>query len=524
MLVLGLVTLYGCTGDEAPAKGAAPEAAAAVTWYVDCAAGDDAADGLTPETAFGTLARLAEVKLLPGESVRLRADTTCAGVLRLDGSGTADAPITVGAYGTGAAPIVDGTGEDAAVSLHDQSWITLSGLDIGGSRRWGVYVGSSAGAVEGITLADLDVHDVYGAEPDAKGTGLVVFTIEGEGAWFERVRVEHVQAWNTNQWSGIYLYGVAWRSGGTRSRDVRFHDNVVHDVGGDGIVAVGAEDVELDANLAYEVGQIDSDAVGTPNGIWTWDCHACLVQFNEAHHVRSPGVDGGAFDIDWDTVDNVVQYNDGYDNEGYCVAVFGASGSVTTGAVVRFNTCRDNGQHPDRAYQGDIFLYTWDGGSLGDVQIYNNTVVRTTPYGYPPLVVWSAPGAGSGVWNNLFVVEGDWIATVAGDLPLDHNLYWQKGAYDAAWFDTFADDWHDGLEAWQASGRDASSRWADPLLDGAAGKDGLRLLEGSPAIDEGEAVEDDGGCDAFGGALAGAPDIGAHAFGAAADAGCAPTE
>jgi hypothetical protein len=272
--------------------------------------------------------------------------------------------------------------------------------------------------------------------------------------------------------------------------------------------------------LAYEVGQTPLDDVGTPNAIWTWDCQQCTVQFNEAHHTHSPGVDGGAFDIDWDNVDNVVQYNYGHHNDGYCVAVFGAEGTTTTGSVVRYNVCADNSQAADIAYQGDIFLYTWNDGALGDVQIYNNTVVRAD--GYPPLVVWPTPGAGSGIWNNLFVVEHDWMATVAGEVTMANNLWWQPTGGQDAWFDDNAAHWYNGLDAWEAAGRETMSLYADPALAGGAGKDAVQLGSASPAIDSGATITDDGGCDGFGNALASPPDIGAHAYGASPDAGCGP--
>ena len=488
--------------------------------FVDCAAGDGTGDGQTATTAWRTLGRLAVEPLAPGATVRIARGSVCAGPLTVSGSGSATAPIRVQAHGDGVDPIIDGTGLPAAVSLRDQSWITLSGLRITGSTRWGVYVGSAAGAVKGITLEDLEVHDVWGGAPDNKATGLVVFTVEGEDAWFEDIDVHDVTAWNTDRWSGIFLYGVSWRTDGPRSARVTFRDNVVHDVAGDGIVAFGTDDALLDGNLAYEVGGVPTDAIGTPNGIWTWDCRQCVVQWNEAHHVHSPTVDGGAFDIDWDTVDNVVQYNAGHDNDGYCVAVFAAEGSVTSGAVVRHNLCWNNGVAQARAYQGDLFLYTWNGGTLGDVQIYGNTVVRNSVHGYPPLIGWSEVGEGSGIWNNVFVVDGDWMATVAGDVALGDNLWWQSSTQGHAWYDDHAGGWSDGLSAWSAASGELGSLWQDPALTGGSGRAALRLKAGSPAIDAGRVVPGAGACDAFGGGVTGPPDIGAHEFGAVAAPEC----
>jgi hypothetical protein len=179
----------------------------------------------------------------------------------------------------------------------------------------------------------------------------------------------------------------------------------------------------------------------------------------------------------------------------------------------------NNGLAADTAYMGDIFTYTWNGGSLGDVQIYNNTVVRAE--GYPPLVLWAELGAGSGVWNNLFVTDHDWMATVAGRPPMSNNLWWTT-AGGSAWFDDNAATWADGVAAWQAVAGGSDNLQADPLLEGGAGKAAARLTGGSPAIDAGAVLPDAGTCDAFGNLLAGTPEIGAHAWDATPDAACGP--
>ncbi len=484
-------------------------------YFVDCSAGDDVAAGDSPATAWRSLARLAEEPLGPGDAVWFLAGSTCTGTLHLSGSGSAAAPIRVGAWGEGLPPRIRGEGE-AALRLEDQSFVTVEGLEIEGGSRWGIYV-TTTGQVQGITLRNLEVHGVHGAGgADAKATGLVVFTVSNAAAWFEDVVVEDVVAWDSNMWAGIFLYGTAWREGGPRSRNILFRNNVVHDVAGDGIVVFGAEDVLMEGNLAYECGQIQTDAVGTPNAIWTWDCQQCTVQFNEAHHTHSPGNDGGAFDIDWDNVDNVVQYNYGHHNDGYCVAVFAAEGSTTRGSVVRYNLCLNNGQGEDQAFQGDIYLTTWNGGSLGDVQVYNNTVRRSA--GWPALVVLATPGAGSGIWNNIFVTERDWLATIAGEVELGNNLWWTTA--DQAWFDDGGAGWYDGVAAWERAGGGAGNLSADPVLVGGFGKAGLQLGAGSPAIDAGKSLDDPGLCDGFGSALSGDPDVGAHQFGGQAAEAC----
>jgi Right handed beta helix region len=88
------------------------------TFYLS-AAGDDSRDGQTQSTAWRTLerARVAVVnrEFQPGDSIRLRRGDVFRGQWGVGGavlSGTAEAPVLLGAYGEGAPPIVDGDESD----------------------------------------------------------------------------------------------------------------------------------------------------------------------------------------------------------------------------------------------------------------------------------------------------------------------------------------------------------------------------------------------------------------------------
>jgi hypothetical protein len=120
------------------------------------------------------------------------------------------------------------------------------------------------------------------------------------------------------------------------------------------------------------------------------------------------------------------------------------------------------------------------------------------------------------------------VDDAGGGLELDHNLYWAPAAAGPALFREQGID-HVGLAAWQdATGQDAHSLWADPELADPGETASLwragasfRLGSRSPAIDAGAWIEDDGGCDFFGGAVGDStPDVGAHEFGAEPDPAC----
>ena len=77
------------------------------TFYVSTA-GSNSNNGLSPSTPFQTLSAVQNTMLVPGDLVLLNRSNIFTGNLNLTASGTSSAPITIGAYGTGANPLLYG--------------------------------------------------------------------------------------------------------------------------------------------------------------------------------------------------------------------------------------------------------------------------------------------------------------------------------------------------------------------------------------------------------------------------------
>ncbi|MEV7344681.1 choice-of-anchor Q domain-containing protein [Streptomyces sp. NPDC093544] len=85
-------------------SGPAPHTKGGRTFYLDAENGNDQAAGTSSATAWKTLARITAADFRPGDTIALRRGETFTGTATINGTGTAAAPITVTAYGTGAAP------------------------------------------------------------------------------------------------------------------------------------------------------------------------------------------------------------------------------------------------------------------------------------------------------------------------------------------------------------------------------------------------------------------------------------
>src|SRR5215204_4480803 len=78
------------------------------TYYVDSVNGSDGNSGVSAGSPFRSLDRLEGITLLPGDQVLFARGSVFSDQLDVRFSGTADAPIVFGAYGSGAPPMFNG--------------------------------------------------------------------------------------------------------------------------------------------------------------------------------------------------------------------------------------------------------------------------------------------------------------------------------------------------------------------------------------------------------------------------------
>ena len=506
---------------------AVPTRAFSATYYLNCSTGNDGNSGTSAASPWKSLNRVNKMVFQPGDSILLERGSVCYGELHPQGSGTADAVITLSAYGTGRLPLIRAGKNPAAIELKDQSYWQISRVETTGGNPYGIWITGDQpnGVMRHIYLSQVVVHDVTGT-PTRKDSGLIVFHPQGKGERFEDILVDGATAYNTTQWAGIYVDGARSRgSAGLKGQNITVRYSTVHDVGGDGIVIHVTKNAVIEHSVAYRIGLTKVTRVGTPSAIWNWDCDHAVVQYNEAYDTHTPDNhhDAGAYDSDFFNNDVTIQYNYGHDADGYCVAVFGAVAKDTNvNTVVRYNICSNNGRLATLSFQGDFFLSTWKGGSIRHALIYNNTSYWNPARPAPALLAKADfdPAEPDGFFNNIIysTVPGmeDYEPTAADVFKMDHNIFWHTGTGTPQW--RKKDTRFNSLADWQqATGQDLHSRYADPLLAEptfhSVGRPAhqFTLLPGSPAQGQGLRMADMGKQDFFGDPLplTGPVDIGA---------------
>ena len=435
--------------------------------YIDCSA-SATGDGsrLHP---WNSLQAAQSHVFAPGDLIALARGSECQGTFAPQGSGTKGMPIRLTSYGTGKRPrIVAPSAARQALLLFNQEYWQIDSLDISGGNTYGVFVSGDKGLLHHLYLKNLYVHDVFGGELTNKDNGLVVVGPSGPSARFEDVLVDGVDAAHSNQWAGILVGGgnFAFPENAPLNRNIVIVNSTVHDVFGDGIILFRDEQSAIKTSAAWQTGMQPTQDVGTPNAIWTWTCSDCVVEDNESYLTDSPGIDGGAYDIDWDNTRNVVQRNYAHDTQGYCIAVF-AAGYTTADSIVRDNVCIDNGLSPRLSLlQGAIYIHTWNSGPIRGLMIERNTVRWNPPVPEAAAIVNDALIQGSPAMFRHNRIESSAPLIYRGNAQLD----FVENTYAAAREPLFTlGELHNAsLSILQAAGKEAGSKllpYPDPNPD-----------------------------------------------------------
>lgn len=396
--------------------------ALAATYHVDSAAGDDARDGLTPATAWRTLARVSAQTFAPGDAILLRAGAAWSGeMLHPRGSGKPDALIRVGRYGDGLRPALHGGGRvPAVVRLENQQHWEIADLEItnrapdGPQPLRGVELRArDAGVVRQIVLRRLLIHDINApfvyedSNVVAKSYGGIATLIEGnavptawDGLLVEGCEIRDVSA------IGMTMVS-AWTKGHRAndpatwfpSRNVAIRGNVFQRTARNGLVVRACAGAVVEHNLFRECA-----ISGSGNASFAFHSDDTVFQYNEACYTKfNPGDhDAAGFDSDYNCRRTVFQYNYSHHNDyGFILLCNNGRSGFNEDTIVRYNISYRDG--------GNVIRFS---GPVTGARIHNNTLYispdMTNPReGHPPRVIyhksWSGWSDDAVFSNNLIV-------------------------------------------------------------------------------------------------------------------------
>jgi hypothetical protein len=454
--------------------------------------GEDSNPG-TPAQPWRTIERVNRVRFELGDSIRFQGGQRFPGTIMLE---HADA-ITVTSYGDSPAIIDGGNGSGLkAVACNN---LIVKNLVFAGSGR------KAGNTADGVVVTDsselrIDHVEVTGF----RGGGLQLDGIRD-------ARISSVHA-HDNGFAGISV-GYHKRSSRVRIEDCVAQNNPgdpsnLTNHSGNGIVVAATDDAVIDYCQAFHNGWDMPRKGNGPVGIWVWDVDRAIIQHCISHDNKSPGDDGGGFDLDGGATNSILQYNLSYNNDGpgYFLCQFPGAGDFKNN-IVRYNISHNDGVKNNRRSGIDVFSAS---PNASDCQVYNNTVYND--HG-PAVGFGGLPMPNVTFSNNLFLCSGDAIGGEGQRGRFENNIYWPADGKPLSF------DGHATLQAWaEATGQEKTGetilgKHLDPKVNkvnevnevptltdpaGLPALDAYRVKPDSPCLKAGIPIVNNGGRDFWG--------------------------
>lgn len=402
-------------------------------YYVNSNTGSDQNDGLSPKTAWSSLAKASEIIFLPGQKLLLAEGCIFKGKLELKGVGSIDKPIEVSSYNPGKAesnvPLIDAQGFKAAIQIENGSNFQISNLELTAdagevrdsesqTKRYGVWINANQpGDYSNISLKNLNIHHIFATE-NVKGDGQNPSSNMGYGifigmsekeARIKNVRIEDCTIEMTGH-TGIRIFGFADQSGSTYLDSVTIINNRLTNIGGPGMVPGRCQNVLVRGNTVdYSGSSADPRMHNRGSGIWPWTCNNVLIEKNKFMNAWGK-MDSYGTHIDYNCNNVVVQYNLSVNNSGGFVEILGNNNNCS----YRYNISINDGYRQKGVngvtHDGKVL---WTSGYVGNKPrkgpfnsyVYNNTIFVKEEY--PVRFSFANTTDGLLIANNIFYILGE---------------------------------------------------------------------------------------------------------------------
>ena len=500
------------------------------TFYVDSKAGNDDNDGLSPKSPFQSLSAVPSYDLGPGAKILLKCGSIFEEHLTIVAHGTANKPVIVSSYGTGAKPVINCSDKEV-VLIHNSQYIEISNLEITNigngnmEQRRGIYITTgglnmTSPVLSHIYLKNLNIHNIK-SNANRESAGIFVQNREaGVNNKFNDLRIEDCTISDISG-CGIIISSMFGKREGVKwdlqpkpylpCTNVVIRNNVLHDIESDGMWISTTDGCIMENNLLYN--NCFNESFPTA-GMWPHNSDNAVMQYNEVYHTKLAGGDGQGLDVDINCNNTLVQYNYSHDNEGgFLLVCTDSDGHWNRKTTVRYNIS-----------QNDLnSLIAIKGEEVTGLKVYNNTFYTEKGYsnGTINCLLWTNKNDTT-FTNNIFVndntlasgsygkfvdnKDGQGISTsnAVVNMTFENNIFFGKSPAKSPHAEG-------GIKL--ASGNKIG---VDPMLSApgtGAGKNkvqGYQLTSSSPCLKAGKTISNNGEKDYLGKKLpVGTPDIGA---------------
>ena len=458
--------LYVCVGEDA----------AHAVFYVDSENGSDDASGVTPQTAFKTLAKVNKADVWPGDKVLFRRGGLWRGQL-VPKSGEEGNPVYYGAYGEGVKPILENSVAAEAPGSWEATdrpnvWRTTAtfSVDVGcvifnHGEDWGWKVYKQA------DVNDLNPHRYLYDRTDKKVYLYSVGDPSTKWTSIELALNQHIVNEGSKHdvvYDGFWVrYGAAHGFGGGSVRGIVIRNCDISWIGG-----------------GVQKWTDNGDGTETPtrfgNGIEFWDnARDCVVESNRVWEIYDAALTTQGHG------DGIVESNIVYRFNVIWNAEYSFEMWTNPQERTKPSLCMDQYITNNTAYNAGCcwsHMQRPNGQNGSHLMFYSH----------------SAPTTNFVIRNNVFVNATEWHSRISNTqhalITMDHNLIWTGGSsfcYNATQgYKPYIGD----FAKYQADlGWDATSVNAEALFVDAAARD-FRLKSNSPGARMGPGGTPIGAC------------------------------
>jgi Right handed beta helix region len=324
--------------------------ATGATYYVDNLKGNDSWDGLkgtqvsSEHGPWQHLSMINRSKFDPGDRILFKRGGAWQEKLVIPSSGLPHHPITIGAYGTGKLPVIDG-GLTRGTLYCAQSWVVIQDLELKHSAEAGLHIQAERGSdLSHVTIQRVSSH---GADKD----GIVVINGDNKAPAqkhpITNIIIKECRSYD-NGYHGIVLNNDV-------SQCIIAHNQVYHN-GLNPVPKWGWHGISL----------YGENSDNRPNH--------CIIEYNEVYDqqegVHSSNKEGAGIQCDDHSSNIIVRFNNCHNNLGAGIVL-----NVADHIMIYYNILAKNGNHNE---YGDGGLSI---GNSRNVKLYNNVFYDNDSYG-----------------------------------------------------------------------------------------------------------------------------------------------
>ena len=284
-------------------------------YYVDSVNGSDTNDGLSASTAWASLAKVSESSFQPGDSILFKRGCVFVGFAGLYGSGTAENPITVDAYGEGDDPLLTTLEEQTVLAVVDESNWVIKNIEITAPNGNGILVRFETKIVKNFLIENVTIHDIRNHPSTSYFSGSnaalrLMGSAAAPGAHLENIQVNNCEIYDVG-------YGIFTGCNYPNTPATPYNKNILvencslHDMFDDAFIMSDTDGIILRNSSIINTTQSNGLYATAP--VWLWGVTNGLVENCEFAGSKNTR-DGMTVDFDDHTDNSLYQYVYSHDN------------------------------------------------------------------------------------------------------------------------------------------------------------------------------------------------------------------